>query len=103
MFFVYSLLHVFILFLKGNQSVRSNMLCIACAIILLSGSTVGPRPSRPSCTKGLVTNYGEGGGATKQEGGHVKFYTYDKGGGPEKVLAMLKGGGGGGVAQQVLG
>ena len=24
--------------------------------------------------KGLVTNYVEGGGATKQEGGHVKFY-----------------------------
>ena len=30
----------------------------------------------------LVTNYGEGGGATKREGGgHVKFYPYDKGGG----------------------
>ena len=47
--------------------------------------------------KGLVTDYGEG--ATKQEGGHVKFYPYRKGGGAEKVLAMLKGGG----AQQVLG
>ena len=43
--------------------------------------------------KGLVTNYGEGGGATKREGGgHVKFYPYEKGGGAEKVLAMLKGG-----------
>ena len=41
---------------------------------------------------GLVTNYGEGGGATKREGGHVKFYHYEKGGGAEKVLAMLKGG-----------
>ena len=44
----------------------------------------------------MVTNYGEvGGGATKQEGGgvsRVKFYPYEKGGGAEKVLAMLKGG-----------
>ena len=32
-------------------------------------------------SKGLVTNYGEGGGgATKREGGHVKFYPYEKGG-----------------------
>ena len=30
-----------------------------------------------TCTKGLVTNYGEG-GATKREGGHVKFYPYEK-------------------------
>ena len=30
------------------------------------------------------------GGATKREGGHVKFYPYEKGGGAEKVLAMLK-------------
>ena len=29
------------------------------------------------------------GGGTKQEGGHVKFYPYEKGG---RVLAMLKGG-----------
>ena len=35
---------------------------------------------------------GGGGGATKWEGGHVKFYPYEKGG-AEKVLAMLKGGG----------
>ena len=34
--------------------------------------------------KGLVTNNGEG--------GHVKFYPYEKGR-AEKVLAMLKGGG----------
>ena len=26
-------------------------------------------------------------------GGHVKFYPYEKGGGTEKVLAILKGGG----------
>ena len=36
-----------------------------------------------------------GRGATKRRGGHVKFYRYEKGGGAEKVLAMLKGGGGG--------
>ena len=31
--------------------------------------------------KGLVTNYGEGGGGYKTgEGGHVKFYPYEKGG-----------------------
>ena len=35
-------------------------------------------------SKGLVTNYGEGGGG-------VKLYPYEKGGGAEKVLAMLKG------------
>ena len=40
---------------------------------------------------GLVTNYGEGGGATKREGGHVKFYPYEKRG-AEKVLAIPKGG-----------
>ena len=32
-----------------------------------------------------------GRGATKREGGHAKFYPYEKGG-AEKVLAMLKGG-----------
>ena len=41
-----------------------------------------------SVDKGLVTKYGEG-GATKREGGHVKFYPYEKGAGTEKVLAML--------------
>ena len=37
-------------------------------------------------TKGLVTNYGEGGGATKREGGggHVNFYLAE--GGAQKVL-----------------
>ena len=37
------------------------------------------------------------GGATKREGGHVKFYPYEKGGGggAENVLAMLNRGGGG--------
>ena len=38
------------------------------------------------------------GGATKREGGHVKFYPYEKGG-AENVLVMLKGGG----AQQFWG
>ena len=33
-----------------------------------------------------------GRGATKREGGHVQFYSYEKGEGAEKVEAMLKGG-----------
>ena len=49
-------------------------------------------------TKGLVTNYGEGGGYKTGEGGHVITPT-KRWGGAEKVLPMLKGGGG----QQVLG
>ena len=32
------------------------------------------------CPKGLVTNYGEGGGLQNGRGGHVKFYPYEKGG-----------------------
>ena len=35
--------------------------------------------------KGLVTNYGEG-------GGHVKFYPYEKGGGKSFSLAEGRGG-----------
>ena len=55
--------------------------------------------------RGLVINYGEGGGGRwlhkGRGGGHVKFYPQDKGGGwAEKVLAMLKGGEG---AHNVLG
>ena len=46
--------------------------------------------------KGLVANYGEGGGGTKREGGHVKFYPYEKG--DRKSLSHDEGG-----AQQVLG
>ena len=34
--------------------------------------------------KGLVTNYGEGGGLQNGRGGHVKFYPYEKGGGEQK-------------------
>ena len=41
-------------------------------------------------TKGLVTNYGEG-GATKREGGAREVLPL-RTGGAEKVLAMLKGG-----------
>ena len=37
----------------------------------------------------LITGRG-GGGLQKREGGHMKFYPYEKG--AEKVLAMLKGG-----------
>ena len=33
-----------------------------------------------------------GGGLQNGSGGHVKFYPYEKGGGMEIVLAMLKGG-----------
>ena len=43
-----------------------------------------------SITKGLVTNYGEG-GATKREGGAREVLPLQKGG-AEKVLAILKGG-----------
>ena len=32
------------------------------------------------------------GGLQNGRGGHVKFYPYKKGGGAEKVIAMLKGG-----------
>ena len=32
------------------------------------------------------------GGLQKGRGGHVKFYSYEKGGGAEKALAILKGG-----------
>ena len=32
----------------------------------------------PMYVKGLVTNYGEGGGSTKRVVGHVKFYPYEK-------------------------
>ena len=44
--------------------------------------------------KGLVTNYGEGGGATKREGGQVKFYPYEKGVGGGKGFSHAEGGGG---------
>ena len=47
-------------------------------------------------SKGVVTNYGEG-GATKREGGAREVLPLRKGG-AEKVLAILKGG-----AQKVLG
>ena len=43
-------------------------------------------------TKGLVTNYGEGGGATKREGGGAREVLPLRKGGAQKVLAMLKGG-----------
>ena len=47
-------------------------------------------------TMGLVTNYGEG-GATKREGGHMKFYPHGKRGG-RKSFRHAEGG-----AQEVLG
>ena len=46
-------------------------------------------------SKGLVTNYEEGGGATKREwGGGAREVLPLRKGGAQKVLAMLKGGGG---------
>ena len=42
-------------------------------------------------TKGLVTNYGEGGGLQNGRGGAREVLPLRKGG-AEKVLAMLKGG-----------
>ena len=47
-----------------------------------------PFSSRPKGVRGLVTNYGEGGGYKN----YVKFYPYEKGRGGGGVLAMLKGG-----------
>ena len=44
-----------------------------------------------NCDKGPVNSYKEGGG--KWEGVQVRFYPYNKKGGMETVLAMLKGGG----------
>ena len=44
-----------------------------------STTLYGSYRSKWDCAKGLVTNYGEGGGATKREGGgHVKFYPFNK-------------------------
>ena len=43
--------------------------------------------------KGLVTNYGEGGGYKTGGGGHVKFYPYEKGGGGGKSFSHAEGGG----------
>ena len=48
--------------------------------------------------KGLVTNYGEGGGGYKTGWGNVKFYPFEKGR-RKKLYPVLEGGGGG--AQQV--
>ena len=66
--------------------------------LLITWSDI-PGPDQP---KGLVTNYGEGGGLQNgMGGGHMKFHPYKKGGGGgiKQVLAMLKGGG----TQTVLG
>ena len=41
----------------------------------------------------LITGRG-GGGATKREGGHVKFYPYKKGGGDGNSFGHAEGGGG---------
>ena len=54
-----------------------------------------------TAVKGLVTNYGEGGGGYKTGGGHVKFYPYEKGGGGGRTSFSHDDGGGGG--RHVLG
>ena len=41
-------------------------------------------------SKGLVTNYGEG-GLQNGRAGQVKFYIYEKGGGAEKVVGHVEG------------
>ena len=46
------------------------------------------------CSKGLVTNYGEGGRGYKTGGGGlVKFYPYEKGEGGGKSFNHAEGGG----------
>ena len=52
------------------------------------------------CVKGLVTNYGEGGGGLQngRGGGHMQSYPYKKGG-PKKFKPCRRGGG----AQNVSG
>ena len=52
---------------------------------------------RDTPSKGLVTNYGEGGATKRDGGGHVKFYPYEKGGGGGKSFSHAEGG-----AQKVL-
>ena len=42
----------------------------------------------------LITGRGGGGWATKRQGGQVEFYPYQKGGGTDKVLAIVIWGGG---------
>ena len=63
--------------------------------MLQLGSCDLPHTFQKSSSKGVVTNYGEGGGYKTERGG-ASFTPTKKG--AEKVLAMLKGGGG---AQQV--
>ena len=70
----------------------SHVIC-QCLHLLATG---GGDQESEEITKGVVTNYGEG-GATKREGGAREVLPLRKGG-AEKVLAILKGG-----AQKVLG
>ena len=59
---------------------------------------VGRRREITVHIKGVVTNYGEGGGLQNGRGGHMKFYPYEKGGGGGKSFSHPEGG-----AQKVLG
>ena len=52
-------------------------------------------PSMNICShKGLVTNYGEGGGATKREGGACEILPLRKGGGDGTSFSHAERGGG---------
>ena len=46
--------------------------------------------NRPCNTKRYLRDWtlitGRGGGATKREGGHLKFYLYEKGGGGRRIF-----------------
>ena len=70
--------HIIFFISKASCEMRENMYC---AKITTSRDW------------SLITERGGGGLQNGRGGGHVKFYTYKKGGGgAEKVLAMLKGG-----------
>ena len=58
----------------------------------IARTPTGSGSNLPSCTKGLVTNYGEGGLQNGRGGGGAREVLPLRKGGAEKVLAMLKGG-----------
>ena len=59
-------------------------------VVILSSDRDGRRIE----TQALVTNYGEGGGAVKREGGNKRSFTPTKRGGTKR-LSHAEGGGGG--------
>ena len=64
----------------------------AVCVLLLSGNMLTGRRSAQVRDWSLITGRVGVRGATKREGGHVKFYPYEGGGGGGGVLAMLKDG-----------